>query len=92
MSAPSTSTTSLQNLYTVANLYHQLMRERGFDKPIWAPETNVVSHDHPVDAGAGVDTRSQMRAHATGGVPAGRNTHTTSARRGPNGGPPHSEG
>jgi hypothetical protein len=53
---------SPQNLYTVPTLYHQLMRERGFDKPIWVTETNVIPHDDPVNAGTGLDSRAQMRA------------------------------
>ena len=54
--------TSPQSLYTVPNLYHQLMRERGFDKPIWVTETNVVPHDDPVNAGSPLATRAQRRA------------------------------
>ncbi len=54
--------TNPQNLYTVPTLYHQLMRERGFDKPIWITETNVIPYDDPVNAGSGLDTPAQMRA------------------------------
>ncbi|HEX2516800.1 MAG TPA: glycosyl hydrolase [Chloroflexota bacterium] len=54
--------TNPQNLYTVPHLYHQLMRERGFDKPVWITETNVVPHDDPVNAGSPLSTRAQMRA------------------------------
>jgi hypothetical protein len=54
--------TSPQNLYTVPNLYHQLMQERGFDKPLWVTETNVIPYDDPVNAGTDLSTRAQMRA------------------------------
>jgi hypothetical protein len=54
--------TSPQNLYTVPGLYHQLMQERGFDKPIWITETNVIPYDDPVNAGTALGTRAQMRA------------------------------
>jgi hypothetical protein len=54
--------TSPQNLYTVPNLYHQLMQERGFDKPMWVTETNVIPHDDRVNAGTDLSVRSQMRA------------------------------
>jgi hypothetical protein len=54
--------TSSQHLYTVPTLYHQLMQERGFDKPVWITETNVIPHDDPVNAGTGLDVRADMRA------------------------------
>ena len=43
------------------------MQERGFDKPIWITETNVVPHDDPVNAGtdlchAGPDAGHPRRA------------------------------
>jgi hypothetical protein len=49
-------------LYDVPILYHQLMQARGFDKPIWVPETNVVPYDDPVNAGGPLSTPTDMRA------------------------------
>jgi hypothetical protein len=54
--------TSPQSLYTVPTLYRELMQERGFDKPIWVTETNVVPHDDPVNTGTPLATRAQRRA------------------------------
>jgi hypothetical protein len=53
---------SSQHLYTIPTLYRQLMQERGFDKPVWITETNVIPYDDPVNAGSGLDTRAEMRA------------------------------
>jgi len=49
-------------LYDVPILYHQLMQARGFDKPIWIPETNVIPYDDPVNAGGPLSTPADMRA------------------------------
>jgi hypothetical protein len=49
-------------LYDVPILYHQMMAARGFDKPIWVPETNVVPYDDPVNAGGPLATPTDMRA------------------------------
>lgn len=49
-------------LYDVPILYHQLMQARGFDKPIWIPETNVVPYDDPVNAGGPLSAPADMRA------------------------------
>jgi hypothetical protein len=54
--------TNPETLYTVPMLYHQLMRERGFDAPIWITETNVIPYDDPVNAGTPLGTPAQMRA------------------------------
>ena len=50
------------SLYDVPILYHQLMNARGFDKPIWIPETNVVPYDDPVNAGGPNSSPTDMRA------------------------------
>ncbi len=49
-------------LYNVPIIYHQLMAPRGFDKPIWINETNVVPFDDPVNAGSPLSTPTDMRA------------------------------
>jgi hypothetical protein len=49
-------------LYDVPIMYHQFMQARGFDKPIWIPETNVVPYDDPVNAGGPFSTATDMRA------------------------------
>jgi hypothetical protein len=54
--------TNPENLYTVPALMHQLMGERGFDKPVWITETNVVPYDDPVNAGTPNGTPREMRA------------------------------
>ena len=54
--------TNPENLYTVPTLFHQLMAERGFDKPIWITETNVVPYDDPVTIGTNLGTAAEMRA------------------------------
>ncbi|HUZ77835.1 MAG TPA: hypothetical protein VMV93_09675, partial [Chloroflexota bacterium] len=50
------------SLYNVPVLYHQLMARRGFDKPIWINETNVVPWDDPVNTGTPTGTPGDMRA------------------------------
>ena len=54
--------TSPEALYTVPTLYRQLMRERGFEKPFWITETNVIPWDDPVNAGTALGTAAQRRA------------------------------
>ncbi|HEU5318562.1 MAG TPA: hypothetical protein VFX49_20785 [Chloroflexota bacterium] len=54
--------TNPENLYTVPSLYRQLMRERGFEKPIWITETNVIPWDDPVNAGTALGSPAQRRA------------------------------
>src|SRR5579862_7164490 len=49
-------------LRDVPILYHQFMTARGFDKPIWVPETNVIPYDDPVNAGGPLSTPADMRA------------------------------
>jgi len=49
-------------LYDVPVLYHQFMGARGFDRPIWVTETNVVPYDDPVNAGGPLSTPADMRA------------------------------
>jgi len=48
-------------LYDVPRLYRALMQARGFDKPIWIDETNVVPWDDPTNRGTGYDTPTDMR-------------------------------
>ncbi|HEV7213541.1 MAG TPA: hypothetical protein VGP33_00340, partial [Chloroflexota bacterium] len=43
-------------------LYHQLMQQHGFDKPIWITETNVIPYDDPVNANTPNGTAAQMRS------------------------------
>ncbi|MGH2364120.1 MAG: hypothetical protein ACRDHX_05640 [Chloroflexota bacterium] len=50
------------SLYNVPVLYHQLMAARGFDKPIWINETNVIPWDDPVNAGTPRGSPGGMRA------------------------------
>ena len=57
--------TNPEDLYTVPNLYHQLMQEKGFDKPIWITETNVIPYDDPVNAATANGTAAEMRASLT---------------------------
>ena len=54
--------TNPENLFTVPNLTRQLMRERGFEKPIWITETNVIPYDDPVNAGTWLGTPREMRS------------------------------
>ncbi len=50
------------SLYDVPILFHQFMQARGFDKPIWVNETNVIPYDDPVNAGTPLSTPADMRA------------------------------
>jgi hypothetical protein len=50
------------SLYNVPILYHQFMTARGFDRPIWVTETNVIPYDDPVNAGGPLSTPADMRA------------------------------
>ncbi|MHB8620002.1 MAG: hypothetical protein ACYDAG_10610 [Chloroflexota bacterium] len=50
------------SLYKVPILYHQLMAERGFDRPIWVNETNVIPWNDPVTAGTSLGKPGDMRA------------------------------
>lgn len=36
-------------LFRVSRLYHNLMQQRGFDRPIWIAETNVAPWDDPAN-------------------------------------------
>jgi len=54
-----------EDLYTVPSLYHQLMKERGFDKPIWITETNVIPYDDPVNANTAYGSAEQLRSTLT---------------------------
>jgi len=54
--------TNPEGLYTVPTLYHQMMKEKGFDKPIWVTETNVVPYNDPVNKGTPNETPTQMRS------------------------------
>lgn len=54
--------TNPEDLYTVPTLYHQLMQETGFDKPIWITETNVIPYDDQVNANTPNGTAAQMRS------------------------------
>jgi len=54
--------TNPEDLYTVPTLYHQLMQEKGFDKPIWITETNVIPYDDPVNANTPNGTAAEMRS------------------------------
>ncbi|HEX6510931.1 MAG TPA: hypothetical protein VF157_01430 [Chloroflexota bacterium] len=49
-------------LYDVPGMYHQFMQARGFDRPIWVTETNVIPYDDPVNAGGPLSTPADMRA------------------------------
>lgn len=49
-------------LYKVPVYFHQLMQGRGFDKPIWINETNVIPYDDPVNAGTDRSTPRDLRA------------------------------
>lgn len=48
-------------LYSVTNLYRDLMRAKGMDKPIWINETNVIPWDDPTNQGTGYDLATGMR-------------------------------
>ncbi len=48
-------------LHDVPRLYRALMQARGFDKPIWIDETNVVPWDDPTNRGTGYDVATDMR-------------------------------
>ncbi len=54
--------TNPEGLFKVPNLFHQLMQGKGFDKPIWVNETNVVPYDDPVNAGTPNGSASQQRS------------------------------
>ena len=54
--------TNPENLYTVPQLYHQMMQQHGFDKPIWITETNVIPYNDPVNAGTANGSAAQMRS------------------------------
>jgi len=54
--------TNPEGLFKVPNLFHQLMLAKGFDKPIWINETNVVPYDDPVNAGTDNGTATQQRS------------------------------
>ncbi|MBV9121446.1 MAG: hypothetical protein JOZ39_12120 [Chloroflexi bacterium] len=49
-------------LYDVPILYHQFMTARGFDRPIWINETNVIPYDDPVNAGSPLAAPTDMRS------------------------------
>lgn len=49
-------------LYKVPVYFHQLMQGRGFDKPLWINETNVIPYDDPVNAGTDRATPRDLRA------------------------------
>jgi hypothetical protein len=48
-------------LHDVPRLYRALMQARGFDKPIWIDETNVIPWDDPTNKGTGYDLPTDMR-------------------------------
>ncbi len=54
--------TNPENLFKAPNLFHQLMQARGFDKPIWINETNVIPWDDPVNVGSPNGSPAQMRS------------------------------
>jgi hypothetical protein len=54
--------TNPEGLFKVPNLFHQFMQARGFDKPIWINETNVIPYDDPVNAGTPNSSAEQMRS------------------------------
>jgi hypothetical protein len=53
--------TDPRGLYDVPRLYRDLMRARGFDKPIWINETNVIPWDDPTNHGTGYDVPAGKR-------------------------------
>lgn len=57
--------TNPEDLYTVPQLYHQLMQADGFDKPIWITETNVIPYNDPVNVNTPNGTAAQMRSTLT---------------------------
>ena len=57
--------TNPEDLYTVPNLFHQLMQQKGFDKPLWITETNVIPYDDLVNANTPNGTAAQMRSSLT---------------------------
>lgn len=50
-----------ESLFTVPTLFHQLMREHGFDKPVWITEANVIPYDDPVNRGTANGSPSSTR-------------------------------
>ncbi|MHB8620476.1 MAG: glycosyl hydrolase [Chloroflexota bacterium] len=54
--------TNPEGLFKVPNLFHQMMLAKGFDKPIWVNETNVVPYNDPVNAGTPNGTATQQRS------------------------------
>jgi hypothetical protein len=53
--------TDPRGLYDVPNLYRDLMRAHGFEKPIWINETNVIPWDDPTNRGTGYDVAADKR-------------------------------
>ena len=54
--------TNPESLFKVPNLFHSLMQAKGFDKPIWINETDVIPYDDPVNAGTPNGTAAQQRS------------------------------